>query len=132
VETVEGYASHEKDTLKSIVELRSGAYDKMSPADKIAANGEIGGTLSKLIVLAENYPDLKANRNFLDLSSQLSSVEADIANSRKYYNAVVREFNNRVQMFPNSIISALFGFKESAMFETAEAEKANVKDDFKN
>jgi len=131
VETVKGYAKHEKETLQSIVDLRSGAYDHMSQDDKIAANGQIAGTLSKLVALAENYPDLKANQNFLSLTSELTRVEGDIANARKYYNAVVREFNNAVQMFPSNLISAMFGFKEMTMFEASETEKANVKVDFK-
>lgn len=128
VETVKGYASHEKETLKSIVDLRNNAYDTMQQKDKIAADNQITGALSKLMALAENYPDLKANQNFLELSKELSKVEEDIANSRKYYNAVVRNYNNAVQMFPSNIISSVFGFKEEPMFETVERE--NVKVDF--
>jgi len=127
VETVKGYAKHERETLESIVELRNNAYDKMSQDDKIATNDQITGQLSKLMALSENYPDLKANQNFLDLSSQLAKIEEDIANSRKYYNAVVKNLNNKVQMFPSNIISKLFGFQEIKMFEISEKERENVK-----
>ena len=126
VESVKGYATHEKETLESIVNLRSNAYDKMAQDDKIAADGQIMGALSKLMALAESYPDLKANQNFMQLSSELSKVEEDIANSRKYYNAVVRNYNNAVQMFPSNIVSTVFGFKEMAMFETADRENVKV------
>ncbi|HSN58428.1 MAG TPA: LemA family protein [Clostridiaceae bacterium] len=126
VESVKGYATHEKETLESIVNLRSNAYDKMAQDDKIAADGQIMGALSKLMALAESYPDLKANQNFMQLSTELSKVEEDIANSRKYYNAVVRNYNNAVQMFPSNIVSTVFGFKEMAMFETADRENVKV------
>ena len=126
VETVKGYAKHEKDTLENIINLRNGAYDKMSLNDKIDTNEKLTAGISKLMMLAENYPDLKANQNFLDLSSQLSKVEEDIANSRKYYNAVVRNMNDKVQMFPSNIFAGLFGFKEAKFYEVNEAERENV------
>ena len=127
VETVKGYAKYEKETLESVVKLRNSAYDKMSQDDKITANDQITGALSKLMALSESYPDLKANQNFLDLSSQLAKIEEDIANARKYYNAVVKNLNNKVQMFPSNIISKLFGFQEIKMFEIGEKEKENIK-----
>ncbi|SHJ19869.1 LemA family protein [Parasporobacterium paucivorans] len=127
VETVKGYAQHEKETLEGIVNLRNSSYDKMAQNEKIAADNQITGGLSRLMALAESYPDLKANQNFLDLNTQLTKVEEDIANSRKYYNAVVRNYNNAVQMFPGNIISSIFGFKEMAMYETADRENIQVK-----
>jgi len=127
VETVKGYAKHEKETLESVVQLRNSAYDKMSQNDKMVTNGQVTGALSKLMALSESYPDLKANQNFFDLSAQLTKIEEDIANSRKYYNAVVKELNNKVQMFPSNIISKLFGFQEIKMFEISEKEKENIK-----
>lgn len=130
VETVKGYAKHEQQTLEKVVELRNSAYDKNSPDEKMMANNQIAGALSKLMALSESYPDLKANQNFLDLSAQLAKIEEDIANSRKYYNAVVKNMNNKVQMFPSNIVAKLFGFQEMKMFETAENEKANVKVEF--
>lgn len=131
VETVKGYAAHEKETLEGVTALRNSAYDKMSPADKIAANQELTGALSRLLMLSENYPDLKANQNFMDLSGQLKKIEEDIANSRKYYNAVVKTLNNKVQMFPSNIIAGMFKFTEEKMFEVAsETERENVKVQF--
>ena len=130
VETVKGYAKHEKETLEEIVELRNSSYDKMSDDDKIKANQEISSGISKIMALAEAYPDLKANENFKELSRELSKVEVDIANSRKYYNGVVRTFNNKVEMFPSNIFALIFGFKAKAMFEVEEKERENVKVEF--
>ena len=126
VQTVKGYAKHEKDTLEEVVRIRSGVYDMMSQDDKIYTNEKLRGDISKIMMVAEKYPDLKANENFLDLSRQLSSVENDIANARKYYNAVVRIINNKIQMFPSNMIAALFSFKKEKMFEAAAAEREVV------
>ena len=130
VETVKGYASHEKDTLKEIVELRNSSYDNMSDDEKIKKNEQISNGITKIMALAEAYPELKANENFRDLSNQLTKVEEDIANSRKYYNGVVRMFNNKVEMFPSNIFANLFGFKSKAMFEASANERENVKVQF--
>lgn len=127
VETVKGYMKHEKSTLKEIVELRNKAYDKMTEEDKVEVNNKLTQGISKLFALAESYPDLKANQNFMDLSAQLTKVEDDIANSRKYYNGAVRTLNDKVQMFPNNMIAGMLGFKTRKMFEAAETERKNVK-----
>ena len=127
VETVKGYAKHEKSTLKEVVELRNSAYDKMSDDEKIKTNEELSRGISKIMALAEAYPDLKANENFKDLSNQLTKVEDDIANSRKYYNGVVRMFNNKVEMFPSNIFAGIFGYKSKAMFEANANERENIK-----
>ena len=127
VETVKGYAKHEKDTLKEVVELRNSAYDKMSDEEKIKTNEQLSSGISKIMALAEAYPDLKANENFKDLSNQLTKVEDEIANSRKYYNGVVRIYNNKVEMFPSNIFAGLFGYKSKAMFEASSNERENVK-----
>lgn len=127
VETVKGYAKHEKSTLSEVVKLRNGAYDDMSSDEKIKANQQLSKGITKIMALAEQYPDLKANENFKDLSTQLTKIEDEIANSRKYYNATVREFNNKVQMFPSNIIAMLFGYKARVMFEANEEERKNVK-----
>ena len=126
VETVKGYAKHEKGTLEEVVKLRNGAYDKMSTDEKIENNAKLSAGITKIMALAESYPELKANQNFLTLSSDLSNVEADIANSRKYYNAVVKIFNNKVEMIPSNIIAMIFGFKSKTMFEINESERENV------
>ncbi len=127
VETVKGYAKHEKDTLKEVIELRNSAYDKMSNEEKIKTNEQLSNSINKIMALAEAYPDLKANENFKDLSNQLTKVEDDIANSRKYYNGVVRIYNNKVEMFPSNIFAGLLGYKSKSMFEVNESERENVK-----
>lgn len=126
VETVKGYAEYEKSTLEDVVNLRNSAYDKMSTDDKVDINNKLSQGLGKLMAIAEAYPDLKANENFMNLSNQLSLVEEDIANARKYYNGTVRMFNDKVQMVPSNIIALIFGYKAKKMFETAENERENV------
>lgn len=130
VETVKGYAKHEKDTLNEVVALRNSAYNNMSDDEKIKTNQELSKGIVKIMALAESYPDLKANENFKDLSNQLAKVEDDIANARKYYNGVVRTFNNKVEMFPSNIIAGMFGYKTREMFEANETERENVKVEF--
>lgn len=126
VEVVKGYAKHEKSTLEEVVKLRNGIYDNMSNLDKIDTNLKLSESLSKIMVIAENYPDLKANKNFLELSKQLVKVEEDIANSRKYYNAVVKNYNNKVRLIPSNIVAILMGFKEKKMYEATDEERENV------
>lgn len=130
IETVKGYAKHEKDTIEEIVKLRNTSYDKMSDEDKVKANKELTSSINKIMAIAEDYPDLKASSNFIDLSNQLSKVEEDIANSRKYYNGVVRQFNNKVEVFPNNIFASMFGYKTKTMFEVTDSERENVKVEF--
>lgn len=130
VESVKGYMKHESGVLEEIVKLRNTSYDKMSPSDKIEANQQISSGLSKLMAVAENYPDLKASQNFSDLTHQLTKIEDEIANSRKYYNAVVRNLNTKIEMFPSNIIANMFNFKSSKMFEANESERNNVKVEF--
>ena len=130
VETVKGYAKHEKETLEGVIKLRNGAYDSMSHEEKINANQELSRGITKIMALAENYPELKANTNFTDLSNQLSKVEEDIANARKYYNAVVRRFNDKVEMFPSNLVAKMFGFKLEKMFEIIEEQREHVKVEF--
>ena len=116
-----------KNTLKEVVELRNSAYDKMSDDEKIKTNEKLSSGISEIMALAEAYPDLKANENFKDLSNQLRKVEDEIANSRKYYNGVVRIYNNKVEMFPSNVFAGLFGYKSKAMFEVSSNERENVK-----
>ncbi len=127
VETVKCYAKHEKDTLKEVIELRSDDYDKMSVDEKIKTNEQISKGISKIMALAESYPDLKASENYKNLSVQLTKIEDDIANSRKYYNGTVRIYNNKVEMFPSNIIAKIFGYKSKNMFEASKSERENVK-----
>ncbi len=130
VETVKGYAKHENDTLKEVVELRNSSYDKMSDDEKIKTNEKVSDRISKIMALAEAYPKLKASDNFRTLSKELTKVEEDIANSRKYYNGVVRTYNNKVEMFPSNIFAGIFGYKSKAMFEASSTERENVKVEF--
>lgn len=130
IETVKGYVKHEENTLKEIVDLRGSSYDSMSDDEKVKANQTISKDINKIMLVAENYPDLKASANFQDLSRELSKVEEDIANARKYYNGAVEMFNNKVEMFPSNILAKLFGYKPKAMFETDSTERENVKVSF--
>lgn len=129
VETVKGYAKHEKDTLKEVVELRNNVktYDELSNEEKINTNEQVTKEISKLMALREAYPELKANENFLGLQKDLKVIEDEIAQSRKYYNAVVRLFNNKVEMFPSNIFAKLFGYTTAKMFEASASERENVK-----
>lgn len=128
VETVKGYANHEDATLKEIVNLRNNnIYDSMSNDEKIKINSKLGNDIDKILLLKESYPNLKANENFNNLSNTLSKLENDIAEARKMYNECVRQYNDKVQMFPSSIIANLFGYKMKLMFETNQSTKENVK-----
>lgn len=127
LETVKGYTKYEKDSLKEIIELRNNTYDMMSNNEKIKANENISNEISKIMLLKENYPKIKANENFKDLSEQLKKIEKDIANSRKYYNAVVRIYNNKVETFPNNIFAKIFGYNSKIMFSINDIEKDNIK-----
>ena len=123
VETVKGYAAHEKETLEKVMAARNGVQSAATVEEKMAQENVLTGTLKSLFAVAEAYPDLKANTNFLDLQNQLQSVEEDIANSRKYYNAVVKQFNTKCEMFPSNIIASIFHFERKPMFEVDSAEE---------
>ena len=130
VETVKGYAAHEKTTLENVVQARNMAAGAKTIEDKIQGENMLQGTLRSLFALAEAYPDLKANQNFLDLQSQLQRIEDEIANSRKYYNAIVKEFNTKTESFPSNIIAGIFNFTRKTMFEVndeTEREAVRVK-----
>lgn len=131
VNTVKGYAAHEAQTLQKVIEARSGSYASLSTEEKLKANAELSGAIAGFSAVAERYPDLKANQNFLDLSAQLTRVEEDIANARKYYNATVKAYNNKVQTVPSNIIAAMFGFKPKTMYLVEdETHRESVKVEF--
>ena len=130
VETVKGYASHEKETLESVVQARSNAMGAQGPAAKAQAEGMLAGALKSLFALSEAYPELQAAAGFRDLQGTLSEIEEQVAQARRYYNAVVRDFNTKTQTFPSVLIAKSFGFTEREFFEIAEAEKAVPKVDF--
>lgn len=123
VNTVKGYASHEKDTLEAVISARNSAVSANTPQAQMEAEGELNQVMNRLFALTESYPDLKANTNFLDLQDKLSVVETEIAQSRKYYNATARMYNNRVQVFPSVIVANMFGFAEEPMFEITDAQQ---------
>ncbi|MCI8344694.1 MAG: LemA family protein [Clostridia bacterium] len=127
VEVVKGYAKHEKETLNQITSLRTNSYDSMPMDKKINVNQQLGQGITKIIAIAENYPELKANENFAKLSAELLKIEDEIANSRKYYNGAVRKLNNKIQMFPSNIVAGMFKFKQANMFEVNTEERDNVK-----
>jgi LemA protein len=120
VETVKGYAKHESGTLEAVIAARNAAQSSGTIEDKIANENVLTGTLSKLFALTEAYPDLKANAGFLDLQSQLKSLEEDVANARKYYNGAVRQYNTQIQVFPTNILAGMFKFTKKPLFEVEE------------
>ena len=126
IEVVKGYSKYENETLTKITSLRSSSYDELTMDNKIDINEELSKCLSNIFAVSENYPELKANELYTNLSNNLISIEDEIANSRKYYNGTVRNFNNKIQMFPNNILAKLFKFKEFKMFEANAEEKNNV------
>ena len=123
VETVKGYAKHEKGTFEEVTKLRSAAMQATTPGEKAKAENMLTDTLKSLFALAENYPDLKANQNFLDLQNQLSQIEETIQQSRRYYNGNVRDFNIKIETFPNNTFATMLGFKKFDFFEVAEAKE---------
>lgn len=126
VETVKGYASHERETLESVMVARSRALNANTIQDKEDAEKKLGGALMNLFALAEQYPDLKANSNFLQLQSQLDAMEGDIEKSRRYYNGTVRELNTTIESFPSNIVANMFGFEKSTFFQLENTDERNV------
>jgi LemA protein len=127
VETVKGYASHEKETLEAVINARNKATTTNSVEDTAMANNELMGTLNKLFALAEAYPELKANTNFLDLQANLKETEDKISYARQFYNDSVLKYNNKVEMIPTNIVAMLFGFKKYEFFEISEEERQVTK-----
>jgi LemA protein len=133
VETVKGYMQHERGTLEAVTNARNLAQAGVSAgvAERATLEGQLGGALSRLLAVVENYPNLKANQNFLDLQEQLTGTENKISFSRQFYNDSVLKYNNKIQMFPSSIIANMGGFKQGEFFEvTAAAEREAPKVSF--
>lgn len=130
VETVKGYASHEKETLQKVIEARNFAQNARGLAEKASAENMLTGALKSLFAIAESYPDLKANQNFLDLQKTLSEIEDNLQLARRYYNAVVRDYNILCEAFPSVIIANVFGFSKREFFEIEARERENVKVSF--
>ena len=130
VETVKGYASHEKDTLERVIQARNQAIDTQGVANQAQAENVITGALKSLFALSEAYPDLKANQNFLALQEELSGTEGKIAYARQFYNDSVQSYNTKTQTFPSVVIANAFGFKQREYFEADDTSRGPVKVDF--
>lgn len=124
VESVKGYAAHEKTTFQNVTEARTRAMSASGTADKAAAENVLAGTLKSLFAVAENYPELKANENFLQLQRELSDTEDKIQAARRFYNATVMALNTALQSFPGNLVASAFGFKQMDLFELSAADAA--------
>jgi LemA protein len=130
VNTVKGYASHESETLEKVIAARNQAVNSNNMGEQVAAENLISQMIPKVFALAEAYPELKANANFIQLSENLVSIENDLSQARRYYNAVVRDYAQKTQTFPSNLIANQFGFKAPDFFEAAELEKDVPKVEF--
>ena len=130
VEVVKGYASHEKETFNKVIEARSKAMSATGVKEKGEAENALSGTLKSLFALSENYPELKASVNFLELQRELTDTEDKVQASRRFYNGNVLDFNTKLEMFPTNMIAQMFGFKVSEFFVAEEGEKAAPKVSF--
>jgi LemA protein len=119
VETVKGYASHEKDTLEAVINARNRAMTATGPADKAAAENMLSGALKSLFALSEAYPQLRAIESFTSLQNSLTQIEDTVQNARRYYNAVVRDLNTKILQFPTNIFANMLGFKQREFFEVS-------------
>ncbi|HOO63310.1 MAG TPA: LemA family protein [Synergistaceae bacterium] len=127
VETVKGYAAHEKEVFLKVTEARASIGKASSMEERAASENLLSGALKSLFAVAENYPELKANENFLHLQQELSSLENDIQMSRRYYNGAARDYNIAIETFPAVLIARQFGYKKAAYFEAEEEERATPK-----
>ena len=132
VETVKGYAAHEQGTLEKVTQARTAAMNASGTAiEKAGAENMLSDTLKSIFALSENYPDLKANTNFLELQRELSDTENKMMASRRFFNNTVKDLNNKIETFPTNLIAGMFGFKQSVFFEVADQkEKEAVKVEF--
>ena len=131
VSTVKGYAKHEQDTLTKVIEARKMCVESGTTEEKIQSENILNDTLKSLFAVAENYPDLQANANFLDLQEQLKHIEEDIANARKFYNAKVKTHNTMLEVFPGLIFAKLYKFKKFPFYIVEdENERKNIKVSF--
>ncbi|MBL3540614.1 LemA family protein [Aminivibrio sp.] len=130
VETVKAYASHEKEVFEKVTEARAAVSNSKSVGERVESENMLSGALKTLFAVAENYPELKANTNFLQLQEQLASLENDIQMSRRYYNGAARDYNIAIATFPAVLIAQKFGYEKADYFEAAEEEKAAPKVSF--
>lgn len=130
VSTVKGYMKHEAETLEKVTQLRSMVQSAGSMKERAEADNMLSNTLRSLFAVAENYPDLKANQNFLQLQTDLRTIEESLQKSRRFYNATVRDFNTKIQVFPGNLVAGVFNFTMREFFEVTDQEKQNVKVSF--
>ena len=130
VETVKGYAAHEREVLENVTRARAMLEQAGSPGQAAQADNVLTGTLRSLFAVSENYPQLRANENFLALQQELSDVEEKIAFARQFYNRNVMDFNTRIQVFPNVIIASMFNFERFEFFEAEETAREDVQVSF--
>lgn len=123
VETVKGYAKHESKTFEEVTKARNMAMNAGTPEARAEAENMLTGALKTLFAVAENYPDLKANENFIHLQQTLKEIEENIQLSRRYYNATVRDFNTKIEVFPSNLVAGMFGFKKREFFEIERPEE---------
>lgn len=127
IETVKGYMAHEKGVLETVTKARTEFMNAGSVSDKIGAENMLSGALKSLFAVSENYPDLKANTNFMHLQSEMADIENKIAAARRFFNNATKEYNNGIEVFPANMIAGSFGFKQEKMFEVINAqEKENI------
>lgn len=124
IETVKGYATHERETLDSVTQARTQAIAAQTPAEHMQAENALTNTLKTLFAVSENYPDLKANVNFLDLQRELADTENKIQAARRFYNGNVRDYNITIESFPSNVIAGIFGFTKKDLFDLADNDVA--------
>ena len=132
VSTVKGYSKHEKETFEAVVNARNAAVNAGSMNDKIDADNNVTEAIGKLFALAESYPELKANENFIKLQDSLESVEKDLVGARRYFNAAAQDYNTAIRVIPSNIVAKIFGYTAISMFTASEEQRQNVKVDFEN
>lgn len=130
VESVKGYMKHEKSVLENVTKARSAMMTAQGVADKSKASNMLSSTLKSLFAVSENYPDLKANQNFIQLQEEITGTENKISYARQHYNDMVMRFNTKMQVFPNNLLAGMLNFKEEESFEATAEEKKNVKVQF--
>jgi LemA protein len=130
IESVKGYMKHEKGVLTEVTKARTAFLNANNVEDKAKASNALSGTLKSLFAVSENYPQLKANENFLQLQEEITGTENKISYSRQHYNDIVMHFNTKIETFPNNLIANSLGFKQEKMFETSPEERKNVKVSF--
>ena len=132
VSTVKGYTKHEKETFEAVVNARNSAVSATNMNDKIDADNNVTEAIGKLFALAESYPELKANTNFVKLQDSLESIEKDLVGARRYFNAAAQAYNLATKVIPDVIVARIFGFQPMNMFTASEEQRKNVKVDFEN